>query len=606
MKKLVTKRLILSLVSVILLGCASENQEWGTEKIEVEEIPITINPEKVTGKLDVYNSMARAVKYNVDFASQNVKKKLELPKDIKTVTAKELINRMVDVKTADENPLYNAIRVLDFSVMYAVNVLEDSEALKNEHIYARSSQYLALGAISTHQKTIFAMKKLREIERLVKKEQKEVMLLNNKMERSGGLSQNEIEYKKGLDVAIYELNDFAKALQADQNQYEQLIKFTDKKLALEGRRFYELDDFDKNFVLDAFQKVAVANRAEFNKGNISQENYSFEGIKENIFKDYPEVERLEINGFEAKDALYVEGLIKRANQTAEKLVAAALFYQKSKLTQSPEVEQARKEVLRQLGVAVFEQVEMAYNMVKSASFDYEIIAEKVKSLKQEVREKEKKYSNNYTDKLEVLNLKLKLLQAEAQESQVLAERAVALRSLYFYAGFSPFNQNLMKKELKDIAIALRAAFNQDLVKMLVNSPKSEPKPAVADTEWNKHENWLETVVEGSKNQVNAVPAKRSAPMVGGSGGDSLNLYVGDEYNQKKIMQLGSFTQCDSVDIEWKKLQKMYPDLQKYQPKAEKTVVGMQEYFRLVVESEKGGLRDVCNKLRQGGHGCILR
>lgn len=606
MKKLVTKRLILSLVSVILLGCASENQEWGTEKIEVEEIPITINPEKVTGKLDVYNSMARAVKYNVDFASQNVKKKLELPKDIKTVTAKELINRMVDVKTADENPLYNAIRVLDFSVMYAVNALEDSEALKNEHIYARSSQYLALGAISTHQKTIFAMKKLREIERLVKKEQKEVMLLNDKMERSGGLSQNEIEYKKGLDVAIYELNDFAKALQADQNQYEQLIKFTDKKLALEGRRFYELDDFDKNFVLDAFQKVAVANRTEFKKGNISQENYSFEGIKENIFKDYPEVERLEINGFEAKDALYVEGLIKRANQTAEKLVAAALFYQKSKLTQSPEVEQARKEVLRQLGVAVFEQVEMAYNMVKSASFDYEIIAEKVKSLKQEVREKEKRYSNNYTDKLEVLNLKLKLLQAEAQESQVLAERAVALRSLYFYAGFSPFNQNLMKKELKDIAIALRAAFNQDLVKMLVNSPKSEPKPVVVDTEWNKQENWLETVVEGSKNQSSAAPAKRNVPAAGSSVIDSLNLYVGEEYNQKKIMQLGSFTQCDSVDIEWKKLQKMYPDLQKYQPKAEKTVVGTQEYFRLVVESEKGGLRDVCNKLRQGGHGCILR
>lgn len=35
-----------------------------------------MEPEKVNGRLDVYSSMARAVKYNVDFTSQNMRKKL--------------------------------------------------------------------------------------------------------------------------------------------------------------------------------------------------------------------------------------------------------------------------------------------------------------------------------------------------------------------------------------------------------------------------------------------------------------------------------------------------------------------------------------------------
>ena len=65
--------------SLLLAGCASDEPKWGTEKIEVEEMPFAMEPEKVNGRLDVYSSMARAVKYNVDVTSQNMRKKLGNP-----------------------------------------------------------------------------------------------------------------------------------------------------------------------------------------------------------------------------------------------------------------------------------------------------------------------------------------------------------------------------------------------------------------------------------------------------------------------------------------------------------------------------------------------
>ena len=241
-------------------------------------------------------------------------------------------------------------------------------------------------------------------------------------------------------------------------------------------------------------------------------------------------------------------------------------------------------------------------MVKSASGDYQVVADKVKVLKQEIREKEKSYNLKSDEQLEVLNQKMKLLEAESKESQVLGERAVALRSLYFYAGFSPFSQKLMAKEPKDIVFALKSAFNQDLVEMLSNSPKPEKKK-LPDTEWNKQSNWLENVVE---NEKVVIPEKKavSRPAVVNLSVDG-DLY-GAEANSRKVMQLGAFSSCDKAEKEWVALQQAYPALSKMAGQVETVSINGKDVFRLIVQSPQGGMVSLCNKIRQGGRGCILR
>ena len=80
-----SKRLNASIVSAVgptisinllcvLISILNKLQRRG--KIEVDELIFAQNPEPVRGKLDVYASMARGVKYNVDVAAQEMNKKL--------------------------------------------------------------------------------------------------------------------------------------------------------------------------------------------------------------------------------------------------------------------------------------------------------------------------------------------------------------------------------------------------------------------------------------------------------------------------------------------------------------------------------------------------
>ena len=100
---------------------------------------------------------------------------------------------------------------------------------------------------------------------------------------------------------------------------------------------------------------------------------TFESVRANIFKAYPQVERLQINGYEAKDPIYINGLVERAKNTAENLVSAALGYARTDSQRVQEKEFVRRKVLDELGIAIFVQNEIAYNMVKSASGDLSLI-----------------------------------------------------------------------------------------------------------------------------------------------------------------------------------------------------------------------------------------
>lgn len=64
----------------IIGGCSSAEKGGVGDKIEVDELIFAQNPEPVRGKLDVYASMARGVKYNVDVARAGDEQKTVFPK----------------------------------------------------------------------------------------------------------------------------------------------------------------------------------------------------------------------------------------------------------------------------------------------------------------------------------------------------------------------------------------------------------------------------------------------------------------------------------------------------------------------------------------------
>ena len=581
-------------------GCSSAEKNGVGDKIEVDELIFAQNPESVRGKLDVYASMARGVKYNVDVAAQEMNKKLFSQNQ--NMAPQDIIQNMMNVKSGRDNPLYDSLRALDYAVIYAMVNLSGSRSYIDSNIFVKTSQNLALASIKAHKGALFAARQLKEIARLTDKQQKKLSDINKKEERTGRLTPAELSYKKGLEVALLKLKEMYEAQAFAVAEYAHLVKAEPKELKLEGRTFYELDDLDRKLTVRAFQRSAFNNRSEFDIAKEMGRSYRFREVEYNLLKKYPEIERLNINGYDVEDEVYAENLEKRAYALALGLVKKTEAYKKAK---AEERDRLRVKAFDELGTAIFTQVEVAYNLVRLSEIDFGVVSKQAADLKKDIKQRERGRLSADAE-ISLLNDRIKLLALQNEQSQIAAEKALALRALYFYAGFSPFTRTLLKNEIKDIVVSLRASFNKDMVEMLAAVPAEEAYDEKVGNDWAKKENWLEDLMENKPEVPAAQPAGSAGPAVHAGSDDIFAPYADPVYDRKKVMQLGSYVECENADLEWKMLQELYPELRSKTPEVIRTRINGQIFYRLVLHSESGGFLSLCNRLRGDRVQCLLR
>lgn len=584
----------------IIGGCSSAEKGGVGDKIEVDELIFAQNPEPVRGKLDVYASMARGVKYNVDVAAQEMNKKLFSQNQ--NMAPQDIIQNMMNVKSGRDNPLYDSLRALDYAVIYAMVNLSGSRSYIDSNIFVKTSQNLALASIKAHKGALFAARQLKEIARLTDKQQKKLNDINKKEERTGRLTPAELSYKKGLEVALLKLKEMYEAQAFAVAEYAHLVKAEPKELKLEGRTFYELDDLDKKLTVRAFQRSAFNNRSEFDIAKEMGRSYRFREVEYNLLKKYPEIERLNINGYDVEDEVYAENLEKRAYALALGLVKKTEAYKKAK---EGERDRLRVKAFDELGTAIFTQVEVAYNLVRLSEIDFGVVSKQAADLKKDIKQRERGRLSADAE-ISLLNDRIKLLALQNEQSQIAAEKALALRALYFYAGFSSFTRTLLKNEIKDIVVSLRASFNKDMVEMLAAVPVEEAYDEKVGNDWAKKENWLEDLMENKPEVPAAQPAVSAGPAVHAGSDDIFAPYADPAYDRKKVMQLGSYVERENADLEWKMLQELYPELRSKTPEVIRTRINGQIFYRLVLHSESGGFLSLCNRLRGDRVQCLLR
>lgn len=584
----------------IIGGCSSAEKGGVGDKIEVDELIFAQNPEPVRGKLDVYASMARGVKYNVDVAAQEMNKKLFSQNQ--NMAPQDIIQNMMNVKSGRDNPLYDSLRALDYAVIYAMVNLSGSRSYIDSNIFVKTSQNLALASIKAHKGALFAARQLKEIARLTDKQQKKLNDINKKEERTGRLTPAELSYKKGLEVALLKLKEMYEAQAFAVAEYAHLVKAEPKELKLEGRTFYELDDLDKKLTVRAFQRSAFNNRSEFDIAKEMGRSYRFREVEYNLLKKYPEIERLNINGYDVEDEVYAENLEKRAYALALGLVKKTEAYKKAK---EGERDRLRVKAFDELGTAIFTQVEVAYNLVRLSEIDFGVVSKQAADLKKDIKQRERGRLSADAE-ISLLNDRIKLLALQNEQSQIAAEKALALRALYFYAGFSPLTRTLLKNEIKDIVVSLRASFNKDMVEMLAAVPVEEAYDEKVGNDWAKKENWLEDLMENKPEVPAAQPAVSAGPAVHAGSDDIFAPYADPAYDRKKVMQLGSYVERENADLEWKMLQELYPELRSKTPEVIRTRINGQIFYRLVLHSESGGFLSLCNRLRGDRVQCLLR
>ena len=81
-----------AILALMALAACSVNKENKNSEMNADTLIFATNPESVKGKLDVYTTMARATKYNVDAASQGLAKKIYNQNP--NLNPKEIINNI--------------------------------------------------------------------------------------------------------------------------------------------------------------------------------------------------------------------------------------------------------------------------------------------------------------------------------------------------------------------------------------------------------------------------------------------------------------------------------------------------------------------------------
>ncbi len=591
----------LSVAVLVLLGTAACSEKKAPIVVTVNGPEMTFETsEPVKGKLNVYSSMARAVKYNAPNQAQNMRKTIF--NENHSQNPQEVMQTILDSYDGLENKLYSASRVLDYAVLYASSQINAPVKDSDKNIFSKAAQQLSLGAIKAHKNALFALKKIKEIDRMSARERKALAAINARQERNGVLSAEDLENKKGLEVFLLQSEKLKKALQMDVKDYRDLIRVdANAKLKLEGRPFYELEDFDKKNTLESFQTAAVDNRRELDKARRNSRMYRAPKIMQMAVKAYPEIERLNVNGYSAKDKIYVDSLYKRAIQTAEKLFETTAAYKVIDGEDKPlEKRSARIKVYDNLAIAILAQVEIDYNLVRAVDADSVLTQKEIRDLKKNLDRVAQKRHLTAEENVDRLTKKLQLIELEIRLSQIKAERAVALRGLYFHSGLSPFSKMVAYEDLKVIESDLKVSFNRDMVEMLAKAKQNAENDKVVSNDWAKNDNWLEELVDGSqkpKDKIYDVPVKKNS---------EFDLYTESRFDKATVMQLGSYRQRENADLEWNMLKELYPELAAYTPKIEKVKVNGTVMYRLVLLSANGGFRSLCNALREARIECLLR
>jgi len=585
-------------MGAILFVCSCTVVEPKIEDYSDGEKPSLVfetNPEPVKGKMDVYDSMARAVKYNVDVVGRSLHKRVS---EAKESDPQKIMDKIANANVKDENLLYKALRMLDFALVYANANMGGSQKYADNYFYESAAKYLALEAIRAHQSVWFANKKEKNINALIRQEQKIADNLDKKELQRGFLSDEEYDFNKNQKVLLLRLLDIRNAMNSEWEGFIDLVKLDPPQVELEGRRFYALENFDEDYSLELFQEAAVRNRREFSLAKEFGQFLPYSQVRRYISNSYPPVARLDVNGVKVEYDIYKQELYDKAASIALELITLVNEYKNSK---APIKGGLLKRLFDEFGAAILTQVEVSYQLVMLADFDYENIITAEKKHKKELQRLKKLRHLTDEDRLALFKAKITELQLEQRKSQILSERAEALRGLYFNAGLSPVKVNLTKIPIKDVAADIRKTLNQDLVDMLSGVKVQLKKEKLVDGKsgWAKSSGWLENVVSNATKPVKVTKIEKII--------DANKTEKKQEIVVKtQIMQLGAYKELKNANEDWEDLISKFPELKNYNKKLQEVNIDGNKWLRLQVSGNEHEIKNSCDKIKKQGYGCLLR
>ena len=560
----------------LLIGCSTP-QAPVEKKAEISS-SVEIEPQK--GRINVETSLARSLKYNIKPLEQQI-----ISKFMGEEAAQEAFTNLHKLRKGQAVSLAVSLKELDFAILYAaINKTSDSAQIESVLSQA-TAQNLALGTLKAHKYALFSHKQIFEINRKIRQYQKQItVLLKNKN------PDDEIqEKKKTLEESIDNLNRMLAQLQQNQEDFRQLTKLDKPKFEIEGRSFFEKTALQPQTKAFDYQTAAIKHRLELTQTKPIP--------PEQIAKQFENQLIMEADrqSYFVQDSAYRQKLAILGDEQASSLVQTVLDYQKASRSKK---EKLITKLEEELYKAVYLQLEIAYQLAQKTTADYEIQQENLHRIKQNLRSLEKISRPKPKQQIELLKEQIKLFENEMLADQILAERAITITALRFYSGQLIVLPETPSQDLAGLSAFWHQALSSKIVTELTVDPllqKSAPSSPETGNGWAHKDNWLETLME-EKPTTTATPKLMSRTL------DNRT----ENYDTKKVMQLGAFLDLMTAEKEWQKICADFPELKNKNPTYEKTEVTGIALYRLLLKSTTGGFKDICIRLRKKGYECFLR
>ena len=561
-----------------LTSCSTANAP--VDKPSNTETKHIIQIEPTKGRLNVETSAARALKYNLEAVKHRIQPKF--------IGEEARENALINLRKLRENQpqsLATSLKELDFAILYTSVNLQTHPDKIDAYLTQATAQNIVLGAIKSHKNTMYSNKKIFELRRKIRQQQKQIESLIKKA------SSTESPYRKELENSIDALILLTKQLEQNVADFKQLVKADSAKIELEGKGFYDRTILPPQSTAEPYQRTAFSQRQEMKDFSPT----SFESIDQTFKQEQPLLSS-SVKGFYIADTSAQQYLSSKGDSQASDLLQATLAYQKAGKKKQQKLLAVINE---EMSKAVYLQVALAHELAKKISADYEAQKASNKELSQKIRKLEKTSHPSEQQKIDLLHAKIDLIKNELIEDDILAERAMTVTALRFYGEQLYFTPEILKKDISGLANYLKQSFEKKLSSLEAkekNASSLSENPDIAQEtadNWAHKENWLEILMAENKNYN---PQKLISKPVSGT----------KDFNAKTILQLGAFLDKESAAKEWQTLSLEFPELQKYQPLYEQTSAAGIAIFRLVIKSPNGGFKDLCIRLRNRNHECFLR
>ncbi|MFI3241370.1 MAG: hypothetical protein R3Y43_02250 [Alphaproteobacteria bacterium] len=404
------------------------------------------NPEVVANPFEIYNSMARAVKYNLDRLLEEHEIKIT---EINT-TEEEIKTpqQQITILTEIENPtdIYQIYKALDAAIL----IKENTQNANIQHI----TQNLILAGINSYNKASFAKNKSVDLSRSETYYERRLDKLLSKEKGLVDTSKEEELEKQEIEVFLFNSKEMQELYQTNLTEFNQLEKADYTNVKFGSKKYFELKTFQNNLKLENFEELALKNKVI--------DNLKYE--RNLLVQNFPNAYRLHMSDDTYKNTYLHQQVLNQGNEVALRVLDGSISVQTAKLL----------------------RIRLAFYIAKITKFEY------FNTLEQ--------YKKSTQDKS--IKNRANIIKLEYALNNALSNYALSVQNLYFSADPIDLPLTEINRAVDIVAKKIKTYTNQNLASILATQEYPQKNTSYkipnvnAEKQWApRGENWLEEVVK---------------------------------------------------------------------------------------------------------------